>query len=299
MDNSEIYVLELFKQRNITKVAKALHISQPALSSALHTLEGKLGFSLFNRKSTPMTPTPEGEIYYSFLLEKMLLEKQLDAQIADLRRIRDIRMTVGAPSAYISAYILPCVKELLSQSRNTEIRIMEGTVSSLAAEMLNGNMDLFISTTDQLGKDFQLEPFSEENVDLCSSEPIPTAGDGSPDFNALASSVFITLGKHQPLQESIRRYLEQMAFTPTRTIEVDQVASAVKLAMSGCGLCFASTSALIELKSEESLFKVRLPEDCFSRPIYLAYRAKGYLPASVRMLIQIIKQYGGRSNEIH
>ena len=45
--------------RNFSAVARALHISQSAVSKAIFELEEDLGFTLFDRSCRPMKPTPE------------------------------------------------------------------------------------------------------------------------------------------------------------------------------------------------------------------------------------------------
>lgn len=60
------YVLEVDKCKNITLAAKHLFISQPALTKQLSKLEKELGFQLFDRAHTPITTTPQGELFLDF-----------------------------------------------------------------------------------------------------------------------------------------------------------------------------------------------------------------------------------------
>ena len=46
---------------NMTRAAGTLHVSQPALSKALHELEDELGVLLFRRVRQRLELTPEGE----------------------------------------------------------------------------------------------------------------------------------------------------------------------------------------------------------------------------------------------
>lgn len=59
----QIYMLSLERHSNITRVAKELGISQPALTTFLNHLEKDLDVKLFDRSAVPMKLTPAGELY--------------------------------------------------------------------------------------------------------------------------------------------------------------------------------------------------------------------------------------------
>nr|WP_246239614.1 LysR family transcriptional regulator [Paenibacillus anseongense] len=75
--------LEAFRQtaetKSLTKASEILHISQPALSKQIRTLEDELGAQLLVRSSTGVTLTQSGQI----LLER---SKKIMNELNDLRR---------------------------------------------------------------------------------------------------------------------------------------------------------------------------------------------------------------------
>ena len=56
-------MLSLERHSNITRAAKELGISQPALTTFLNHLEKDLDVKLFDRSAVPMKLTPAGELY--------------------------------------------------------------------------------------------------------------------------------------------------------------------------------------------------------------------------------------------
>ena len=51
------YFVQLYKDCNMTKSSQALYISQQGLSKSVSKLEAELGFPLFRRTSSGVTPT--------------------------------------------------------------------------------------------------------------------------------------------------------------------------------------------------------------------------------------------------
>lgn len=54
-------MLALAEGKSMTATAKKLHVTQPALTYQLNTIENELGFKVFNRTRTGTSLTPEGE----------------------------------------------------------------------------------------------------------------------------------------------------------------------------------------------------------------------------------------------
>lgn len=297
MDISDYYIMEVYNQRSITKAAKILNISQPALSSAVLSTENKLGYTLFNRKTSPLSITQEGVAYYSFLCKKKILEKNLELEINDIHNPSNINITIGAPSAYIPSHVIPCINEFVIKHPYSNIRIVEGTVLYLSQEAKLGNIDFYISSTADDSEAFSLERISSENVFLCANKEIPLTASGEPDFNKLSDYSFIMLCQKQPLQQQIDNYLNSIGFKPAHIIEVDQVTSGVQLAILGSCICFATTSALANIPYDINLNTVKLPDRFFNRSIYLSTLSHRYITSAQREFMDLILENGGTLNE--
>ncbi len=53
----------LADQRNFTRAAQTCHLSQPAFSALIRTLEDTLGARLFDRDTRSVQLTPEGRLF--------------------------------------------------------------------------------------------------------------------------------------------------------------------------------------------------------------------------------------------
>jgi DNA-binding transcriptional LysR family regulator len=84
------YWVAVAEEGNITRAAERLHISQPALSAAIKTLEAQLGVALLDRSDRVLRVTPAGEL---LLAEGRALLREAD-RVFDAVRSRD-RAVVG------------------------------------------------------------------------------------------------------------------------------------------------------------------------------------------------------------
>lgn len=69
------YIKTVAELRNVTRAADALHISQPALSRYIRSVEEELDIQLFDRSTSPLSLTYAGERYLESA-RRILLENE-------------------------------------------------------------------------------------------------------------------------------------------------------------------------------------------------------------------------------
>lgn len=78
------YILAVAEEQTLTRAAKKLYISQPALTNYINKLEEDLGVKLFDRSVTPVRVTKAGALY----IEKMKkIQRESNSLISELRQI--------------------------------------------------------------------------------------------------------------------------------------------------------------------------------------------------------------------
>ena len=130
MQQSEKYAYKVCQLRSFSKAAEKLFISQPSLSSTIKKLEKELGFKIFDRSKTPVSLTPEGQIYYEYLEETIKSETEALQRIKTLKEPVTKKLSVGG-SNYISHLLMPKVcGEFAKRFSDTEIRIDMGQLGT-------------------------------------------------------------------------------------------------------------------------------------------------------------------------
>lgn len=76
------YFLTVARERNITRAARALHITQPTLSRQMTLLEESLGARLFLRDSRPLTLTEEGMLLRRRAEEILALVEKTESEVS-------------------------------------------------------------------------------------------------------------------------------------------------------------------------------------------------------------------------
>jgi len=80
------YFVALSRTENYTQTAKLLHITQPSLTKAIHTLEAELNIALFQKSGRSVTLTPAGKVFSNDIASALLL---IDKSVTNVKRFNE------------------------------------------------------------------------------------------------------------------------------------------------------------------------------------------------------------------
>ncbi|HVS78579.1 MAG TPA: LysR family transcriptional regulator [Steroidobacteraceae bacterium] len=117
---------------SLTASARKLHISQPALSRELRTLEVRLGVTLFERHAKGMRPTHAGEVLSRYASRLFELERAAEAAMREIAGAFHGRLSLGASNT-IGTYLLPRVLAALRRERpNVQVALFVGNTEQVS-----------------------------------------------------------------------------------------------------------------------------------------------------------------------
>lgn len=294
------YIIQIVKHGNLSKAAAHLGISQPALSSGLNALESELGFKIFNRKKVPITFTAEGEIYYDYIKKVQVLSEDLQQRLDNYRETVGTKAVIGGPVAYVESMVTSAIAKLRKEKPTYHISIKCSPLSELIDMASKGEINCFVSTSEEIPLNFEKKLIKKERVYLCipSDNPIneklseykvsPGETGKYFDFSILDGEEFIFLEEGQPLREQMDKFLFDYGIAAENKIVVNQVSTAVNMSLKGAGICLASEFALEGNINLDSLCIYPLPDSISGRNIYVAYNKELFMPTACETLIDIL-----------
>ena len=127
---------------NISKAAKELYISQPAISKSIQKLEENIGIKLFDRSSRGVSLTPEGELLYAHVKSAF---ETLAIGEDKLRRSIALGMgtlTIGVSSTLCKYILLPYLKDFIKQYPHINISITCHSTNHTLKLLEDGKLDM-------------------------------------------------------------------------------------------------------------------------------------------------------------
>lgn len=128
----------------VVAAAKALHITQPVVTRAIHELEEILGVSLFDRGPRGVTPTIYGEGFIAHARAVLAQVRQAAAQIDELSRADVGQVVVGTHLAGANLLLPSAIGTLKEEHPRLTVVVREATPDLLLHLLQSGEVDLTV-----------------------------------------------------------------------------------------------------------------------------------------------------------
>lgn len=138
------YLLEVADNRHFETAARKCFISQSTLSTMIGRFEEEVGIRVFNRKTKPVSITPEGEK----LIERLrIIQHEIDSMnnmIQEMKGEQVGELSLGVIPT-ISPSLLPLIlPQLISQFPNVKFIVQEMTTAQIQKGLRLRNIDIGI-----------------------------------------------------------------------------------------------------------------------------------------------------------
>lgn len=229
--------------RHFGEAAKALHVTQPALSRRIQALEEATGGPLFQRNAREVRLTPAGDALYREA--PALLERFAEA-LATTRAVHAGDrgcLRVGYTSLAL-ATLLPCaLQRLRAAFPDVDLRLREGASRPLLDDLRAARIDLAFPLHAPPDEDPGLAatPVLTESIGLVVPAAHPLAkGDEPVPLAALANEPLILFPRHlnPALYDGITSACRDAGFTARIVAEVTPREAAIAAVAAGQGVTF-------------------------------------------------------------
>ena len=155
------------------KAAKAIPISQPALTRSLQNLEFNLGVTLLNRSTRGIQITDIGERLYR---RAQLIISESERAITEARnQSSEIELKVGMAPMFAGQLLPEVLRSLATSNPEIKMVIISGLFEDLVNDLSSGKIDIMISNlpfTD-LHDDLEVQPLLDITIDYVASSIHP------------------------------------------------------------------------------------------------------------------------------
>ncbi len=264
---------EVAKAGNISKAAKELYISQPAISKAISKLEDSLKVSLFTRSSRGVHLTPEGELLFAHVHTAF---QALDLGEQELKRIQEFNighLRIGVSNTLCKYILLPYLKNFIEQYPHIKITI-EGQATAKTISMLEQHtLDVGLVAEPSIHSGLSFIPVMDiQDIFVCTRHYLNNLylreGSGADLFTC---GNIMLLDQNNMTRHHVDNYLKENSIELKQVLEVTTMDLLIEFAKISLGIaCVIKELVQKELESGR-LMEIPLKAPIHKRTIGFAY----------------------------
>ena len=280
------YFIEVVKTNNISKAAKKLFVSQPAISSAIKELEKEFKVNLFIRYNNQLTLTDEGHFLYEKAQELIKhYEKFKDDMSVYVKNYEVLK--IGVPPM-LGTFLLPPIIEQFSKIHPyVEIQIIElGSVANKEAIL---NRDITLGLTVNRREEAESDVLNVHKVVdttllFTVNKDHPLAKKQILDFEDIDQTPLVLMKEDSLQSELVKSAFERAGIKPNIKIRTNQLYTIRELLTRNNLGAFTFNQIL---EKEDNLIGVPL-KDPINLQIVLSWRKDSALNEITRQFIDFM-----------
>lgn len=277
--------LALADQRSFTRAAAACHLSQPAFSALIRTLEIELDTRLFDRDTRSVQLTPEGRLFETSARQ---LVSDIGTAIGDLSdhvEGRKGRVHVAALPSLAAGWLPAMFAEFRKNWPGIALNLSDLLSDPCIELVRSGKADFALASTGAGHAGLTFELLCTDRFYLVCRQDHPLAHEKNLTLKKLVPYPFI----HMSRNSSVRQALDA-ALHPLQTqtfLEVDQLATVTGMVEAGLGISVVPALTLFHF-DRQSLVTRPMPIPHLTRKIYVVRRQQGSLSVAAQALHDLI-----------
>lgn len=230
--------------QSFAAAAKALHISQPALSRRISHLEDLLGVRLFDRTTRSVEPTLLGK---RFLGQVRNVVDTLDRSVVSLHDVAHLEagdVTVGCVFSAVHHFLPSVIRTFREQHPHVLVRIIEEGADEVLASVKQGQADFALNYTGMQDPEVEFTPLLKERFVVACLPDHAFARRKSVRWEELADHPYALVSHESRNRVLIDQALAEVARMPRPLCEVRHVSTLIGVVENGLAVAVVPQLAL-------------------------------------------------------
>ena len=272
---------------SITKAAKLMFVTQPAVSLALRELEKEFSITLFAHSNNGLELTVEGEQFYERASALLRQSDEMQLEFQDTSRRRPT-VRLGTPPNLSTVFFPELMDAFHVEHPEIYLELSEyGSVR--ACDMIqNEQLDLGLVNMELYAVDkLEHSVLATDRLLFCVAENHPLAGEESIDLRRLDQEPIILFNRDSVQNQLLLQHFHALNVQPRVVMHSSQIATTMKFVRQGkCGCFFFSSM----LPFTPELHGIPIEPEIPTR-IGLVWKKGKYISSQAQTFIRFCERY--------
>lgn len=283
-------LLTACEQGSFVAAAKALCITQPAVSQQIRSLEEELGVRVFDRGNGKLMLTPQGELVLRCAKKMAGLESMLREDLKDSVTMAD-HLIIGITHTAESNPIAEALARFCAENPGFSIKIITDSISNLYSKLITYELDLAIVTERREEEDLRFLQLDTDYMVVAVSPTHPFAKRNIVTLDELKRERMILRLPNSATRNQLTAHLESLNMSVDDfnvILEVDNLATIKDLIRRDFGVSILPKSVCLDEIRKKKMAVLPIENLSVLREFNIAYRTDF---SHMEILKQIVRYY--------
>ncbi len=293
MDQSLLVFITVVEKQNFTRAAEALHMTQPAVSQYVQTLERNIGAKLLERSSKTVHLTKAGEIVYHHALEILGLYTQMRHLVDDLMNQAGGNLAIGASYTF-GEYVLPHIVAYLKiHYPLIKPKITIANTKRIGEWVAMRQLDIGIVDGIVSSPALQSEEFADDLLYLVAAVNHPLSQKSAVTADDLRRETWIVREEASGTRKATEKMFSALHFSPDNLMEFGSTQIIKESVLAGLGVTLLSHCTIQKEVSLGMLKILEAPGSPFHRKFSLIMPDTRFKTKATSVLTGILRNHDG------
>jgi DNA-binding transcriptional LysR family regulator len=240
---------EVARRLSFTAAAKALHLTQPAVSMQVRQLEEAAGLPLLEQLGRRVHLTDAGQELLRYAGGIADLMREAEEAMKALQGIGggELQIAVTSTAKYFAPRLLA---EFRRRHPEVRLRLAVSNREAVVRALTDNAVDLAVMGRPPRGLDTDAAAFAKHPIAVIAAPDHPLAGRRRLPLEALAGETFIIRERGSGTRAAMEHVFAERAFRARETMEMSSNETIKQAVMAGMGIAFLSTHTIgLELRA--------------------------------------------------
>jgi DNA-binding transcriptional LysR family regulator len=284
MKNVTLRQLKVFeavaRHLSFSRAAEELHLTQPAVSMQVQSLEDLAGLPLTEQIGKKIRLTAAGEEVARQARRVAQQLREAEEALVAMKGAEGGRLIIGVVSTakYFAPYLLA---EFKKRHPGIEIRLSVNNRSAIVRQLAENEIDLAIMGSPPRDFETVAEVFADHPLIFIGAPDHPLAKRKGIEPSALSNEILLIREQGSGTRSALERYLDEQKVGAGETLEMSSNETLKQATMAGLGIAFISEHTIGLELSVKRLAILKIAGTPVMRQWHLVHRAeKRLLPAA-------------------
>jgi LysR family transcriptional regulator, transcriptional activator of the cysJI operon len=257
MDQQLQVYIAVVENKNFSRAAEKLHMTQPAISQYIRTFEENLGVRLLDRTNKYVRVTKAGEIVYYHAKEIVGLYTKLGSLLDDLTNQVKGPISVGASYTF-GEYVLPhVIAKMKKQYPDIKPTVTIGNTEKIVELVRSHQLDIgIIEGQIKKEKKLEIQDFASDHMVIIASVNHPLAcKNGRIITTELESDTWVLREDGSGTREAGENVFKQLQISPKNIITFGSTQAIKEAVEAGLGISILS-QLVVQKDLEQGTLKI-------------------------------------------